>query len=147
MMSAAKQRSDNVCATSTAGMDIRSLLELIDQLRAGVVESEQLGQLMPRVPGSPHVFPRPTDGQPVQTWSKQWRRLRDRAGLPKGMRTHDMRHAWARTASANGVSINKIRIVLGHKRIEQTQHYLGEDIWGGHDAAEVFSRAIQGGAS
>jgi len=60
------------------------------------------------------------------------------------MRTHDMRHAWARVASANGVSIEKIRTVLGHTNIQQTLHYLGENIWAGFEAAETFAKAIRG---
>jgi integrase len=62
-----------------------------------------------------HVF---TDGcggpLSASTVQKQWRRFADGAGLPLGLRFHDLRHTWATLALEGGVPLTLVAEQLGH---------------------------------
>jgi integrase len=55
------------------------------------------------------------DGHPIgrNRWGDLWRRTVAKAGLP-GVRFHDLRHTFASTLLANGVSIAAVSGWLGH---------------------------------
>ncbi len=53
---------------------------------------------------------------------KIWERLRKEAGL-EDVRIHDLRHSFASTAISNGISLEFISKLLGHKRTSTTEYY------------------------
>jgi integrase len=54
---------------------------------------------------------------------RAWERLCEKAGVP-GVRLHDLRHACASYALANGADIKTVQQYLRHARVTTTQLYL-----------------------
>ena len=77
---------------------------------------------LPRIEGNDHVLPGSVDGSHLVGLQKVWTRIRNRAGL-KGLRIHDMRHAFATIAVASGDSLFLVGKVLGHSQASTTQRY------------------------
>ncbi len=50
-----------------------------------------------------------------------------KAGLGRTVHPHDLRHAFARRALANGMEISVLQIILGHARLNTTAMYLMTD--------------------
>lgn len=98
-------------ATKT-GKSIRALgapaLELLDSL--------------PRVSGSPYVFPGSKPGQPLKDVRRVWHAARYAADLA-GVRLHDLRHTTASFAGGSGFSVFMIGKLLGHKTARSTERY------------------------
>ena len=77
---------------------------------------------LPRIEGNDHVLPGSVEGAHLVGLQKVWARIRNRAGL-KGLRIHDMRHAWASVAVVGGDSLYLVGKVLGHRQASTTQRY------------------------
>jgi integrase len=50
-------------------------------------------------------------------------RVKKKAGLPKNVRIHDLRHSFASLAVAEGVPLFEVQKLLGHSNIKMTQIY------------------------
>jgi len=83
---------------------------------------------LPKLEGCVYVFPSPRLGRHLVGLQKVWERVRVVAKLP-GVRLHDLRHSFASTAVAGGVSLFMIGKMLGHKDSRTTEIYahLGDD--------------------
>jgi len=77
---------------------------------------------LPRVGGSPLVFPGEREGKGLGGIDKVWFRIRDAAGL-SDVRLHDLRHSAASIAAAKGASLLLIGKVLGHRQATTTERY------------------------
>ena len=77
---------------------------------------------LPRVAGSPWVFPGKKAGDHLSSIDARWYRLRARAGL-EDIRLHDLRHSFASRALALGESLPMISKLLGHSQVETTARY------------------------
>jgi integrase len=93
----------------------------------GAAAAELLASL-PRVDGSPYVFPGAKEGQPLKETSRLWYAVRHAAGLDD-VRLHDLRHSFASVSALGGDSLLLTRTLLGHKNIKTTSKYahLGDD--------------------
>jgi integrase len=80
---------------------------------------------LPRLAGSPYVFPGIRPDVPLVNLSRTWEAVRIAADLP-GVRLHDLR----RTAAAGGLSLLQIGAALGHRNQSTTQKYahLADDL-------------------
>ena len=77
-----------------------------------------------RVEGNPHVFPsRVAEGKPIVAVQNAWERARDRAGLPRDLRVHDLRHTLASALANAGTPLSEIGAVLGHSQLSTTTRY------------------------
>ncbi len=77
-----------------------------------------------RVEGNPHVFPsRVAEGKPIVAVQNAWERARDRAGLPRDLRVHDLRHTLASALANAGTPLSEIGAVLGHSQLSTTARY------------------------
>jgi integrase len=56
--------------------------------------------------------------------NRAWARLCEKAGVPAGIRLHDLRHACASYALANGADLKSVQRLLRHARLDTTQLYL-----------------------
>jgi site-specific recombinase XerD len=65
-----------------------------------------------------HVFP--VGYERVRT---VWRNVRAAAGLPHGIRIHDLRHSFASHAIMAGESLFTVSRLLGHRRVQTTARY------------------------
>ena len=73
--------------------------------------------------GSAYVFPNPSDlREPVRGLDWAWVGIRNRAQLPD-LRIHDLRHAFASFAVAQGVPIYTVGGLLGHTHHASTTRY------------------------
>jgi len=68
------------------------------------------------------VFPASHGSNAYQGLPKQWRNLRNRAGL-EGVRVHDLRHTFASYAVQGGASLYLVQHLLGHANASMTQRY------------------------
>ena len=77
---------------------------------------------LPRVQGSPLVFPSAVGGTRPISIQKVWRGVRLRAGLDD-LRLHDLRHNFASSAVSSGQSLYIVGKLLGHSQTQTTQRY------------------------
>ena len=87
-------------------------------------ETERLLTEWPKTKGSPFVFPG-KDGKMRVTIGPAARRIRERAGLPKGFRPlHGLRHVYASMLASSGqVDMYTLQKLLTHKSPVMTQRY------------------------
>jgi integrase len=102
----------------------------------------QILKSLPRVEGNPHVLPGARRTY-LKNLHAPWSKIRSSAGLPD-LRIHDLRHAFASVAAAQGKSLQTIGALLGHARTETTERYahlLPDDLTvaGGQVALEIRS--------
>jgi integrase len=90
---------------------------------------------LPRVPGSRFVLPSARSGQHFVGLPKVWKHVCALARL-SDLHIHDLRHAFATTAAAEGASLFVIGGLLGHKDPRTTQIYA-------HLADDTLARAAQ----
>lgn len=81
---------------------------------------------------------------PALDW--HWQRVRQQAGL-QGVRLHDLRRSFASVCASNGVQLQVVGALLGHKDLKSTQRYayLYDETL--RDAAAVVGKAINGGGT
>lgn len=87
----------------------------------------QLLRDLPRLDGSPLVFPGEKAGEPLSSIQHVWYAVRAHAKLPD-VRLHDLRHNFASVGAQGGTSLLVLGAVLGHRELSTTQKYahLGE---------------------
>ncbi len=76
--------------------------------------------------------------------NRQWEKVRDRAGITRPARLHDLRHACASYALAGGADLKTVQRMLRHARISTTQVYVHalEDV--PRAGADVMDRVLAG---
>ena len=77
---------------------------------------------VPKLEGSPFVFPAHRSDGYYEGTPKVWRIIREVAGL-ENVRMHDLRHSFASIAVSGGASLPIIGALLGHKDSATTQRY------------------------
>ena len=77
---------------------------------------------LPRVSGSPYVFPGTKEGQPLVEINRVWYSVRHAAELDE-VRLHDLRHSFASTVASAGGSLLMIGKLLGHVDSKTTVKY------------------------
>jgi integrase len=77
---------------------------------------------LPRLHGSPFIFPGHVPGQPRGKLWKPWTEIRHAAGLD-GLRLHDLRHSHASVGVSAGLSLPIIGRLLGHATPAMTARY------------------------
>lgn len=82
----------------------------------------QLLDELPRIEGNPFVICGEKDKAGLVNLQKPWRRIRARAGL-EDVRIHDLRHTFASSAAAGGLSLPMIGRLLGHTSSVTTERY------------------------
>lgn len=98
---------------------------------------------LPKVAGSPLVFPSSVGGDKPISIQKIWNDIRCEADL-HDLRIHDLRHNFASTAVSSGQSLYLVGKLLGHSQSQTTQRYshLAPDPI--RDAADHVSNIIDG---
>lgn len=93
----------------------------------GAAATELLSSL-PRVEGSPFVFPGHASESRLVEIKHLWHAVREVAGL-EDVRLHDLRHTFASAAVAGGTPLYTTGALLGHRDVKSTARYghLGED--------------------
>jgi integrase len=76
--------------------------------------------------------------------NRQWEKVRERAGITRPARLHDLRHACASYALAGGADLKTVQRMLRHARISTTQVYVHalEDV--PRAGADVMDRVLEG---
>ena len=77
---------------------------------------------LPRVEGSPFVFPGSHPSKPLNNVERVWHAAREAAGLTD-VRLHDLRHSYASSIASGGGSLLVIAKLLGHKQVSTTARY------------------------
>lgn len=77
---------------------------------------------LPRLQGSPYVFPGSDANKPIVNLSRLWDAVRHAADITD-VRIHDLRHAFASVAVSGGLSLPIIGSLLGHRNTSTTQRY------------------------
>lgn len=82
---------------------------------------------LPRVEGSPFVFPGAKPARPLTDIKHVWYAVREHAKLD-GLRIHDLRHNYASVGAQGGTPLLVLGAILGHRETETTRKYahLGE---------------------
>lgn len=103
---------------------------------------------LPRLRGSPYVFPGRSPDLPLVNVNALWYAVRHAAKLDD-VRLHDLRHNFASVAAAGGVALLVIGKLLGHKNTATTAKYahLGDDpvrVAGDATAGQLAALLIKG---
>jgi site-specific recombinase XerD len=53
-----------------------------------------------------------------------WRPLKRAAGMPRGLRFHDLRHTYGSTLAARNVPVKEIQVLMGHASQSTTERYI-----------------------
>lgn len=69
---------------------------------------------VPRVDGSPWVFPGADPAKPVADLKKAWVRVKERAGIGGDFVLHQLRHTYASRLVGQGRSLHEVGQLLGH---------------------------------
>ena len=77
---------------------------------------------VPRIAGSPCVFPNPDTKKPYVAIHYAWDTARKRAGL-QDVRLHDLRHSFASILINSGRSLYEVQHLLGHTQVKTTERY------------------------
>ena len=85
-------------------------------------QARQVLTSLPRYEDNPHVICGLKRGSCLVNLQKPWRSIRKRAGLDN-VRIHDLRHSFASTAVASGMSLPMIGKLLGHSQPQTTARY------------------------
>lgn len=88
------------------------------------------------------LIPGRRNGQPLQSPYKVWAALKERAGLPKKLRLHDLRHTAGSLAHMAGATQREVAKMLGHKQLSTTERYLHGFAGDAHKTADVVAGII-----
>ena len=77
---------------------------------------------LPRVPGSPWIFPGTDATKPLNNPTKPWHRILAAAGIPK-CPLHRCRHSFASMLVNEGASLYQVQALLGHASSVTSQRY------------------------
>jgi len=85
-------------------------------------------QSVPKAEGNPHIFIGAREGGPLTNIDRNWRRIRQEAGI-EDMRLHDLRRTTGSWLSQAGIELNTIKEALRHASLSTTLTYarLGAD--------------------
>lgn len=84
--------------------------------------AQEILRNIPRLEGTPFVFPARRGEGHYEGVPKVWRKVRKMAGL-QDVRLHDLRHSFASIAVSGGASLPIIGALLGHTHSATTQRY------------------------
>lgn len=109
---------------------------------------------LPRIHGSPYVFPSsrrgfgkradaPRKDQPIGVPRRLWESVREHAKL-EGVRIHDLRHSFGATAADAGNSLILIASLLGHKQTRTSERYAKARRDVRQEAADEVSNELAG---
>lgn len=101
----------------------------------------QILRELPRIPGSPWVFPGQEPNRPIVNLRKPWTRVLALAGIDH-CRLHDLRHSFASFAVARGISLPVVGALLGHKSPLTTSRYTHLSADPLHHATELVAASI-----
>ncbi|MBK6598542.1 MAG: site-specific integrase [Proteobacteria bacterium] len=100
---------------------------------------------LPRVDGSPWIFPSDSPDEPRFNFAREWKEIRDASGL-QDLRLHDLRRTHGAILVRAGVSLPLVAARLGHKDITTTQqHYAPLETEAQRALAERVSAALSRG--
>jgi integrase len=100
---------------------------------------------VPRIIGSPFVFPGASGTAPVRDVSRLWDAVRHAAGLD--VRLHDLRHTAASLMLQRGATLAEVGRAIGHASPRTTQRYAAIADAGAQRAADLLGDAVSAAAS
>jgi integrase len=96
---------------------------------------------LPKMLGNPYVLPGHVKGKPLNNIDKPWRRIRDRAGLPR-LRIHDLRRTAGSYMVQAGHSIHAVKDILRHKNTKTTEIYARLAEQQAHETVDAYGEAL-----
>jgi integrase len=96
---------------------------------------------LPRFADNPYIIAGNTEGKPLNFYRRGWVRIVKRAGLHP-FPPHGLRHSYASTLVAEGVPLETVGHLLGHKNSVTTRRYAHHRPDHLQRAAETFSKVI-----
>jgi len=88
------------------------------------------------------LFPSPITGEPFTTITRQWYRLRKKAGLPSNVRIHDLRHTFASRMVSAQRSLFEVQRLLGHADPRTSQRYAHLSMKAAHEASKAAAFSV-----
>lgn len=88
------------------------------------------------------LFPSPITGKPFTTITRQWYRIRKKAGIPANVRIHDLRHTFASRMVSAGRSLFDVQNLLGHADARTSQRYAHLSMKAAQEASNAAAFAL-----
>lgn len=95
-------------------------------------------------PGDDWLIPGRVKGEKLINPYKPWAIIKRRAGLPRELRLHDLRHTAGSLGHMAGLSQKQIAEMLGHKQLSTTERYLHGVVGDRAAVAEKMGQVIVG---
>lgn len=96
---------------------------------------------------SAFLFPSPATGKPYTTITRQWYRIRKKAGIGKEFRIHDLRHTFASRMVSRGRSLPEVQKLLGHADSRTTERYAHVAMKSAREASNAAAFEIRSGGT
>jgi integrase len=96
------------------------------------------------MPEADWLIPGRVHGEPMVTPYRPWALIKRRAGLPRELRIHDLRHTAGSLGHMAGLSQKQIADMLGHKQLSTTERYLHGVVGDRAVVAEKMGELIAG---
>jgi len=96
----------------------------------------------PRVMKSVYVFP-DENGDMRKEINKEWKKIKQLAGLPDDFRLHALRHAFASFLVSEGVDLYTVQKLLAHKSIAMTERYSHLADKTLHEGVQIMDRVLE----
>lgn len=89
------------------------------------------------------LFPSPASGKPFTTITRQWYRIRAKAGIPDNVRIHDLRHSFASRVVSSGGTLFQLQNLLGHADARTSQRYAHLSMKAAQEASNGAAFAVR----
>jgi site-specific recombinase XerD len=73
--------------------------------------------------GSPYIFLNPETGKPWRDLRRAYKKAKQKAGIKRPFRIHDLRHSFASNLLMIGYDLKTVQELLGHRNINTTLRY------------------------
>lgn len=120
-------RLREIMHAKTAWVDRERSLLLLPDSKVGqrkISLSPVAMTIIDSMPANEWLIPSRVEGIPMETPYKAWNMIKARAGVPKELRIHDLRHTAGSLGHMAGLTQQQIATLLGHKQISTTARYL-----------------------
>jgi integrase len=86
---------------------------------------EKVKQEITKLPknGKPYIFVNPGTGRPWRDLRKAYKKAKEKAGITRPFRVHDLRHSFASNLLMIGYDLKTVQELLGHRNINTTLRY------------------------
>jgi integrase len=140
-------RKSEIMEAKRSWVDFERRLLLLPDSKVGqrrIPLSQTAIDIIKALPENEWLIPGRLDGRSMQSPYGTWAIVKARAGLPKALRIHDLRHGFASLGHMAGLTQKQIATALGHRQLSTTERYLHGIVGDQAKVADKMAEVIAG---